>query len=159
MQDACRQGRGDPYFEGVTIGDGTLDDTTGFSVIAADTDKFIVVDAIWFDIPDDITKLDLNIGIDDYFNGSRTIATVTLGGTEIQDLRALWTWENPNPITGHFQGIIGLSNVALEPDASNTDAITILGNDAVDANNYTSTGGTDMQVVARARKIVADAFE
>ena len=154
--NACRQGRGDPRFSGVTIVDVLLDDGPGSEVIAADSDDFLVVDALWFEIPDDVVAIDLDVNIDDYFNAARTIATVHETGSLI-DLRALWTWENPNPPANKYQGIITLTNVALDPDA--TDNITILGNDSTDANNYDSTAGVSMQVVARARLIKADAFE
>lgn len=157
--NACRQGRGDPYLEGISIASaGLKDPPDGSEVIKADTSKFIVVDALWFNIPNDITAVDLSVNIDDYFNGARNIVTVHETG-DIQDLRAIWTWENPNPPTGMYQGILALSNVALQPDASQTDKILINGTTAVDADNYTSTGATAMNVVARARKIVADAFE
>lgn len=154
--NACRQGRGDPRFSGVTIVDVLLDDDPGSEVIAANSDDFLVVDALWWEIPDDVVAVDLSVNIDDYFNGARTIAVVH-ETVAIHDIRALWTWENPNPPANKYQGIITLTNVALEPDA--TDNITIIGNDSTDANNYDSTANVSMHVVARARLVKADSFE
>jgi len=156
---ACRQGRGDPYYEGISIASGALKDPPdGSNVIEASLTDFIVVDAIWFKIPTDITAVDLSINIDDYFNGVRDIVTVHETG-DIQDLRAIWTWENPNPPAGFYMGSIGLTGVALEPEATQADKILINGTTVTDADNYTSTGATAMNVVARARKIAQIGFE
>lgn len=155
---ACRQGRGDPYYEGISIADVALKDPPdGSNVIEADTSDFIVVDALWFKIPDDIVAIDLSVNIDDYFNGARDIVTVHETG-DIQDLRAIWTWENPNPPTGFYIGALSFSGVALEPDSAQTDKVLINGTTAVDADNYDSTANVAMNVVARARKIGKDAF-
>ena len=157
--DSCRPGRGIPTFSGITIASSALT-TTAVTVIEADTTDFIVVDALWFEIPDDVVAYDLDIHSDDFYHGDNDIATELLPVVaSVGDLRALWTWENPNPPTGKYQGIMVIPTLALEPDASSTDKITIVGNSATAAENYASTVPDSMQVVARARKITADAFE
>lgn len=162
-EHACRPGIGRPHPRGITIASSALD-TTGVTVITADITDVIVVDALWFEIPDDVVAYDLDIKSDDYFGGQDgtpdDLATVLLPVVaSIGDLRALWDWENPNPPAGKYQGIMKLFGIALGPDASQTDKITIVGNSATAAENYASTVPDSMQVVARARKIKADAFE
>lgn len=158
-EHACRPGRGFPTFNGIEIASSGLTETA-VTVIQADTDDFIVVDALWFQIPDDVTAYDLDINSDDFFGGSaRDIATVLLPvSASIGDLRALWTWENPNPPTGLYQGILAIPNIALEPDANQTDKVTIVGNSSTAAENYAATGTESLFCVARGRKIKADAF-
>ena len=159
-EHSCRPGIGRPTYRGITIASSGLD-TTGVTVIEADTTDFIVVDALWFEIPDDVVAYDLDIKSDDYYGGAvYDVATVLLPVVaSVGDLRALWDWENPNPPTGKYQGIIKIPNLALEPDASQTDKVTIVGNSSTAAENYASTVPDSMQVVARARKIKKDAFE
>jgi hypothetical protein len=152
-----RADEGIPVYGGISIADGSLD-TTGVEVIKADTTDFIEIDDLYFIIPDDVTAVDLDVNIDSYFFAAADVVTVHDEGT-ITDLRAIWTWENPNPPTGFYMGLMKLGNVVLEPDASQTDHIMIIGNDATDADNYTSTGATAMNVVARGRKIAAEAYE
>jgi hypothetical protein len=161
-ENACRLGRGIPTYSGITIASSGLD-TTGVTVIEADTTDFIVVDALWFEIPDDVVAYDLDIKLDDYFGGQdgtpTDLATVLLPVVaSVGDLRALWDWENPNPPAGKYHGMMKIPNLALEPDASQTDKVTIVGNSATAAENYSSTVPDSMQVVARARKIAPNAF-
>lgn len=159
-EHSCRPGRGRPTSSGITIASSALT-TTPVTVIQADTEDFIVVDALWFEIPDDVVAYDLDINSDDYYSGAGyDIATVLLPiVASVGDLRALWTWENPNPPAGKYQGIMAIPNLALEPDASQTDKVTIVGNSGTAAENYASTVPDAMNVVARGRKIKADAFE
>ena len=157
QEHACRAGRG--FFEpqAVAIADTALTNLADVDIAIADAgdDYFIVVDALWFDYPDDVVTINAILSIDDYFNGDRVLATVE-NATALAALNQLFTWENPNPPTGQIQGIIALGGVALEP--ATTNKISVIGGDATDANNYDSTAGDSLLITARTRKIAKDAF-
>lgn len=158
QEHACRSGRG--FFEpqSVAIVDATgLTDAADVDIAIADAgdENFIVVDALWFDYPDDVVTINAIFSIDDYFNGDRELATVE-NATALAALNQLFTWENPNPPTGQIQGIIAFPGVALEPGT--TDKISVIGGDGTAANNYDSTAGDSLIITARTRKIAKDAF-
>lgn len=156
VEHSCRQGRGMQIVSSVSIVDATgLTDAADVDIIIADATDFIVVDALWFDYPTDVTAIHALFSIDDYFNGDRLYATVH-ESTALAAINPLFTWENPNPPTGQVQGIIAFSGVALQPGT--TDKISVIGGDATAANNYNSTAGDPLLITARARKIQKDAF-
>ncbi|MGD2072505.1 MAG: hypothetical protein PVG65_03355 [Candidatus Thorarchaeota archaeon] len=152
-----RRGRGIPKVAPAEIADGALD-TTGVDVLTGVADHVYVAHRITFHYPTDITAIDMDIKFDtiDEEGTQRDYATIADDG-DITEIKAIInTWIDPNAPTNTVLCYKEFEKpLALEEG----DTISIVGNDATDANNYTSTGGVSTFVTIDYEDIDANVYE
>ncbi|RLI54721.1 MAG: hypothetical protein DRP09_12115 [Candidatus Thorarchaeota archaeon] len=156
-KDLNRPNRGDRKTASHSFASGTGVTTSGTAVLTGATDHVYIARRIYFQYPDDVTAWDMSLKIDGIRQEGTAYEVFRIddaGTNGPTDLRAVFDIDIPNPPSGMIYGYVDLSNVALAAG----DTITIVGNDATAANNYTSTGATAMQVTVIYEDMPAGAY-
>jgi len=154
-----RKGRGVKYVASATFASATGVSTTAVAVHTGTADYIDIVDRVYFQYPTDVTAWDMDLQVNGLMGAgtARTVFTIDeAGATGPKDLAAVFDWDNPNPPSGFVYGYVELPNAVID---GASDTISIVGNDATAANNYTSTGATAMQVTVVYRRIAKSLYQ
>lgn len=146
-KDPNRRGRGIPNTTGTSIASATgLTTAAPGALLTGVADHIYVVHRITFQYPTDVTAIDMDIKIDGIYQEGTAydFATVHDTGDITEISTVINTWVDPNPPTGY---VICYKEFATGIPLAEGDTISVVGNDATAANNYTSTGATAMSVI------------
>lgn len=154
-----RKGRGVKYVASKSLASATGVVVAGVAVLTGTADMIDIVDRVYFQYPNDVTKWDMDLQVDGIMEAGtvRTVFTIDeAGAAGPTDLAAVFDWDNPNPPTGKIYGYVELPNTVLD---GASDTIKIVGNDATAGNNYTSTGSVALVVTVVYRQIAKSEYE
>lgn len=140
-----RRGRGIEKTKAVSYADQSIADDQD-AILTGIADHVYVVHRITFHYPTDITSSDLDLKIDGVYQEgtSYDYFTVSDDGNITEISTVINTWVNPNPPTNT---VICYKDFANGIPLAEGDTITLIGNDATDANNYLSTAAVALKVV------------
>ena len=141
-----RAGRGIPKILATSFASatGVTDALTG--MLTGIADHVYVVHRITFHYPTDITSSDFGLKIDGIYQEGTPYDFFTIAddGDTTEISTVVNTWVNPNPPTNT---VICYKEFTTGTPLATGDTISLVGNDATAANNYTSTASVAMKVV------------
>lgn len=154
-----RKGRGVKYVASHSFASATGVTQAGVAVLTGTADMIDIVDRVYFQYPNDVTKWDMDLQVDGIMEAgtARTAFTIDEAGADgPTDLRAVFDFDVPNPPTGFIYGYVDFPNIVLD---GASDTISIVGNDATAGNNYTSTGAVALVVTVVYRQIAKSEYQ
>lgn len=140
-----RRGRGIENTKAVIYADQAIADDEA-AILTGIADHVYVVHRITFQYPTDITSSDLDLKIDGVYQDGTPydFFTVADDGPVTELSTVVNTWVNPAPPTNT---VICYREFSNGIPLAEGDTITLIGNDASDANNYLSTAAVALKVV------------
>jgi hypothetical protein len=141
-----RRGRGIPKVAPAEIVDATGLTTTKTDILTGVADHVYVVHRITFHYPTDVVAIDMDITFDGIYQEGTPYDYATVHNTgDITEIKTVInTWIDPNPPTNT---VICYKEFETPIPLATDDTISVVGNDAVAANNYDSTAGVSMKIV------------